>query len=284
MMIKNKFLKVIMIILLLFFCVLLYSRFIGTSGLNVKEYKVTNTSLSSNFDGFKIVHLSDIHYGTIINLKRLEQIVEKVNMLKPDIVVITGDLTDRDTTIEENDISDIASCLSKINASIGKYAIRGNHDYEIASWEKIILQSDFINLEESYELIYKDGYEPILIAGLSSMQHEISVEERFNTLNSEIENLEENILYKILIIHEPDIIASINTTNYPLVLAGHSHNGQVRIPFIGAIIKPNGAKQYYDEYYQVNQSELYISSGIGTSELDFRLFNRPSFNLYRLTS
>ena len=70
--------------------------------------------------------------------------------------------------------------------------------------------------------------------------------------------------------------------NIDLFLSGHSHNGQVRIPFIGAVVKPIGAKVYYDEYYQVDETELYISSGIGTSALDFRFLNKPSINLYRL--
>lgn len=281
-MIKNKIFKFIITILLLFFCVLLYSRFIGTSGLNVKEYKITINNLPDNFQGLKIVHLSDIHYGRIINSKRFEQIVEKVNSLKPDIVVITGDLIDRDTKLTDNDINDISSYLNKINASIGKYIIRGNHDFEINDWKQIVLGSDFTNLDDNYELVYKNGYDPILIAGLSSMQNEKSVEERFNLLDNKINQLKETIQYKILMLHEPDIITSIDTTNYPLVLAGHSHNGQVRLPIIGALVKADGAKQYYDEYYKVNETDLYISSGIGTSELDFRLFNRPSINFYRL--
>ena len=281
---KNKILKVIIIGLLFIFSILLYSRFIGTSGLNIKEYRIENTSLSSNFNGFKIVHLSDIHYGRVINLNRLEQIVEKVNLLNPDIIVITGDLIDRDTILDENSINEIISTLSKFNPSIDKYIIRGNHDYCTESWEKIISKSGFINLEETYELIYKNGYDPILIAGLSSTENEKPIKERFDKLNNKIQSLTDNILYKILIIHEPDVIDTLDINNYPIILAGHSHNGQVRLPFIGPLIKAEGAKKHYDEYYKVNNSDLYISSGIGTSELDFRLFNRPSFNLYRLSN
>ena len=175
---KNIILKAIIIGLLFIFSILLYSRFIGTSGLNIKEYKIKNNSLSSNFNGFKIAHLSDIHYGSVINLNRLEQIVEKVNLLNPDIIVITGDLIDRDTILDENSINEIISTLSKFNPSIDKYIIRGNHDYCTESWEKIISKSGFINLEETYELIYKNGYDPILIAGLSSTENEKPIKER----------------------------------------------------------------------------------------------------------
>jgi predicted MPP superfamily phosphohydrolase len=95
---------------------------------------------------------------------------------------------------------------------------------------------------------------------------------------------EKNISYSILIMHEPDYINEIEYENFDLILAGHSHNGQVRLPFIGAIVLPPHAEEYYDEYYKINNTDLYISSGIGTSNLKFRLFNRPSFNLYRIVT
>ena len=82
--------------------------------------------------------------------------------------------------------------------------------------------------------------------------------------------------------HEPDNIKY--TSDFDLVLAGHSHNGQVKLPYIGAIFTPNGSKKYYDEYYKVNKSDLYISGGLGSSILNLRFFNKPSINLYRITN
>ena len=87
-----------------------------------------------------------------------------------------------------------------------------------------------------------------------------------------------------MIMHEPDFIDDFEINNFDLILAGHSHNGQVRLPFIGAIIKPNGAHKYYDSHYKIHNTDLYISSGLGTSIIDVRLFNKPSFNFYRLTN
>ena len=280
----NPIFKLIIIILLILFCLLLYSRFISTSGLKVKEYKIVNENISDNFHGLKIIHISDIHFGSIINSKRLEKLVEKINFIKPDIVVLTGDLIDRDTKLNEQDIEDISNNLKKINANIEKYAIRGNHDYYFSDWETIIENGNFINLDNNYDYIYKDGYEPILITGLSSIQDSTDFTTRYDNLHQEIENQDINSIYQILLIHEPDLIDNITLNNYNLVLAGHSHNGQIRLPFIGSLIKVDGAKKYYDEYYQIEDTQLYISGGIGTSNLDFRFFNKPSFNLYRLTN
>ena len=79
-----------------------------------------------------------------------------------------------------------------------------------------------------------------------------------------------------------DNIDNILKYNFNLVLAGHSHNGQVRFPYSNPLVKPDNAKKYYNEYYKISDTNLYISGGIGNSVLNFRLFNRPSFNLYRL--
>ena len=69
---------------------------------------------------------------------------------------------------------------------------------------------------------------------------------------------------------------------FNLLLAGHSHAGQVRLPFIGAVILPEGAQKYYDSHYKIENSDLYVSNGLGVSNYNFRLFNTPSYSVYRL--
>ncbi len=282
---KHPIIKFIIIFILIIAAILLYSRFIATKGLVTKEYKITSSSIQDNFHGFKIVHISDVHYGRTTDKKDLNNMVKEVNLLKPDIVVLTGDLIDRDTKLDDDLKGEISEVLSSINANVGKYAISGNHDSNFSEWESIINDSGFKNLNDTYELIYNDGYTPILLAGLSSnLNNQVDITERYNKIleYSNNENIKE--LYKILLIHEPDYINNIDYSNFNLILAGHSHNGQVRLPFIGGIILPNGAKKYYKEHYKINNTDLYISSGIGTSGISFRLFNKPSINFYRLTN
>ena len=281
---KHPILKFIFILLLIAFLLLLYSRFISTSGLKVKEYKIVNENIPDNISGLKIVHLSDIHYGRIIDKKRLEKIVERINLIKPDIVVITGDLIDRDTKLTDDDINSITTSLSKINVTTSKYAIRGNHDYVFDKWKDIINDSNFINLDNSYDYIYVNNYEPILISGLSFLQDEEDVNSRYNTIKNSIDKDNINTIYNILLVHETDFVDNIDISRYNLILGGHSHNGQVRLPFIGTIILTKESKKYYDEYYDLGTTDFYISSGLGTSELDFRFFNKPSFNFYRITN
>lgn len=291
---KKGIKKKLIIFLIIFIClissILLYSRFIGTSGLSIKEYKVENTKLPDSFYGLKIIHISDIHYGRTIKMKEFRKVVEEINLRNPDIVVFTGDLFDNNETLTKEDIKEITEAFKKINATIGKFAITGEHDFKKEEWSTIMKDSGFTNLNDTYELIYKEGYEPIMIAGLSTnLKGTKNAKDKITPINDYINSIKDseevNIPhYKILLLHEPDYINDINYRNYDLILAGHSHNGQIIIPIIGSIIKPKGAQEYYSEHYSLNKTDLYISSGLGTTKLDFRLFNRPSFNFYRLVN
>ncbi len=275
---KIKFLiKLLIILLIIFLVFILYSYFIGTSGLKVKEYKIENKNIPYEFNGLKIIHISDIHYGKHFNEKKLKKVVTIINEINPDIVVFTGDLADKN--ISKEDEQNLIKLLSKINYNIGKYAVTGNHDYD--NFENIMKESNFKVLNNTYEIIYgKDS--KIMLSGVSTNWHDDNINKKLESTNDYL--TETNVNYKILLIHEPDFINNINNQNFDLILSGHSHNGQVRLPFIGAIWTPRGSKRYYKNYYKVNNSDLYISSGLGTSGLNLRLFNKPSINFYRLVS
>lgn len=287
---KNTILKKIIITTLIITAVactfLLYSRFIGTKGLIIKEYKVENQKITDNFHGLKIVHISDVHYGTTIYKKELDNIVKKINLLKPDIVVLTGDLLDDNTDIKTAE-KEIIKSLSNIDATIGKFAITGNHDSKFSEWESIIKNSGFTNINDTYDRIYKDGTNYILLSGISTNMFENNdINTKLQTTKDFINTVpeeEKNNIYKILLLHEPDFIDNITDIEFDLILAGHSHNGQVKLPFVGAVKTPIYSTKYYDEHYKINNSDLYISSGLGTSKVKFRLFNKPSINFYRIT-
>lgn len=276
---KNKILTIIIILIVAFILFLLYAHFIGTKGLIVKEYKI-DTSIPKSYDGLKIVHISDIHYNRTFKEKELKKLVKKVNLINPDIIVITGDVLDND--IEVPDSKEVLTKYFKeMNAKIGKYAVNGNHDLKYDYWIDIMNNSDFKVLNNTYDLIYYEENDPIIIAGMSSSFDNINIDEKLNDYNNFIS--ENDIKYKILLLHEPDTIDNINN-NFDLILAGHSHNGQVRLPLIGATILPVGSKRYYKEHYTINNSELYISSGLGTSTLPLRFLDHPSINFYRINT
>lgn len=275
----KKFLAITFIILLSIFGILLYSRYVATSGLITKEYVIT-TDIADSYDGFKIVHFSDLHYGRIITDQELKIISKEINLINPDIVVFTGDLIDDSIDIDNFNDEKLISFLSSIKAKYGKYAVRGNHDYVVYAdkIKNLFADSGFTYLENSYDILYNESNDKIFIGGLDTSFYDK------DDLDKTLAYQNENISYKIILTHEPDIsdeiVSKDNTIN--LILAGHSHNGQVRLPFIGALTTPEKAKKYYDNYYKIQNTDLYVSSGIGVSKVDFRLFNRPSINFYRI--
>ena len=271
--------KILLFIIIFISLFLLYSRFIGTNGLNVKEYSIIDTKIPEGFYGLKIVHISDINYKMTTTKKELKKVVDEVNSLKPDIVILSGDLFNKDINYTKNDYKNIIEELSNINYTIGKYAIKGDNDLNIKKWETVIADSNFINLNNSYDLIYYNGLKPILLVGISSNYKKNHIK---NTINSINEQIKDEYSYSILTLHEPDYINDFDYSKFNLILSGHSLNGGIKLPFIGGIIKPKGAKIYYDEYYNLDNTKLYISGGIGTNKFKFRFNNTPAFNLYRL--
>ena len=266
--------KIVFVLILLITTIFLYGRYYNTKGLKVKEYKIKSESILDNFYGFKIVHITDIHYKVTTDLSDLKKLVNEVNLLKPDIVVLTGDLFDSSVKYTNNDYDDLINVLKGIKVSIDKFAIKGDQDLNNDSWESVITSSGFNNLNSNYEEIYNKGLEPILLVGCGSLE---SVDDITN-------NIEKDYSYKILLIHEPDMIKSIDYDYYNLILAGHSLNGQIILPYFGGIIKPKGSRTYYKDYYKLNNTDIYISGGIGTGKLKFRFLNKPSINLYRLAN
>lgn len=261
--------------LVFIFILLIYSRFIGTTSLKINEI-VINTNINDSYKGLKIVHFTDMHYKKIITENRVKELIKNINNTKPDLILFTGDLLDNLYNITNTDTNFLIKELSKLEAKYGKYAILGDQDYkekEVIS--NIYIQSNFILLNNSSTTIYNEYNDKIILIGLGSY-----LENDFNLDNIKIDTN----TYSIFMVHEPDIIDNIRTkySNTSLILSGHSINGSINIPGIKKLLLPEGATKYYEPYYKLDNTSIYISNGIGVNNLNFRLFNKPSFNLYRL--
>ena len=274
-----KLLIIIFILGALFFT---YTTYISTVKIHTREYRVINNKIPNNFNGTKIAHFSDLHFGSTMNLKKVKEIVKKINETNPDIIVFTGDLIDKTYNLTNNEQEKIIKELKKLNSTLGKYAILGEED--LNSFQTIMNASNFTILNNEYELIYKDNNNPILLVGLNNNSKDTaSIDNAYKYFTEENHNPN---IYSITLTHEPDTVDLINTDNTNLILAGHSHNGSVRIPFINkALFNKEGAKKYNQDYYNINNTKLYISSGLGTNNyVGFRLFCRPTISLYRISN
>ena len=275
----KKIVLIISIILILIMSFFAYSRYVATTRFKINEYVIRNSNIPDSFYGVKIVHISDIHYKSTTDYLNLKRIVNKINLIKPDIVILSGDIFDKNIKYTDKDYEQIKEQLKNIDYSISKYAIKGNSDLNIKKWEEIINDSDFINLNDTYDYIYNEGIDPILIVGISSNY-------KNNHINKTIEEIKKETTtsykYSILVLHEPDFIDDIINLNFNLALAGHSMGGKIKLPIIGGIAKNKYSKKYYNNYYRIENTNLFISNGIGTDSLKLRFRNTPSINLYRL--
>lgn len=281
---QRKIIISIIVIVVFVALVYIYAYFLGTAGLKVKEYKIKKKSFVEEYNGLKIAHITDLHYGNHIAKEKIVKLVNEVNSLKPDLIFLTGDLVDNIITTAEH--KELVNVLKNLQARIGKYAVKGNHDTYYEKYDELIIEIEFKSIDDTYDEIYLDENNFIFLSGLSdSIFNSKSTKDRFSDINLKLDDQDhmKNCILKLLLIHEPDYIEQIDYNRFDVIFSGHSHNGQVRLPIIGSLYEPIGAKKYYKEHYELEKTDLYISSGIGLSWLPIRLFNKPSFNFYRIT-
>ena len=273
--------KIIFILLMTGLIFFTYTTYISTKKITIREYRIINQKIPNSFNGTKIIHFTDLHYGSTMDINDLKKITKLINERNPDLVLFTGDLIYQKYELKNDEKQKIIDELSKIDSSLGKYAILGNEDNEIIG--NILTQCNFKILRNEYELIYNNDNNPIQLIGLSSsLKNEIDLEKSYSYFNEPTHN---SNIYTITILHEPDTVDKIiNNYQTDLFLAGHSHNGTITIPYFNyPIIKEKEAIKYSQEYYKLNNGELYISGGLGT-QTGIRLFQRPSINFYRISN
>lgn len=275
--------KAILIITILIGGFFTYNSYVATVKIKVREYRVVNSKIPESFNGIKIIQFSDLHYGSTMNEENLKDIKKLINDRKPDLIVFTGDLIDSNYKITEKQKEVLSKKLKELNATLGKYAILGDEDSEEII--TIYNQSDFTILKNEYELIYNEKNDPIILIGLDSLiEGRRSIDQAYSYFKQETYN---SNIYTITIMHEPDsAIDLLGTYQTDLALAGHSHNGNIRIPIANIPLeRKEGAKKYNQDYYQIGSTDLYVSSGLGTNnKTGIRFFCRPSINFYRLSN
>ena len=275
----HKILNFFLFLVIFIVLIVLYSKYVGTKGLIVKEYRVESEILTTNFNGTKIVHFSDLLYKSTIDKKDVQKMVDRINILKPDIVVFTGNLVTNNIKITDKDTEFLISELSRIDARIDKYAIYGEYDYKYSEYESVMTKSGFILLNNSYEEVYSDNNDPIYIVGLPcSLKENTKLEEAFKFYK------EETRKFIIVLVHDGQTIKSLDESDYEvdMILGGYSLNGSIVLPLYGGVFKEPSSYKYSSPFSERGITKIYISSGLGTKKYGFRFFNRPSFNFYRL--
>ncbi|MBE4908930.1 metallophosphoesterase [Bacillus luteolus] len=255
-----------------------YAKYIEPKMIHLTKHTIQHPLIPSSFNFKKIVQFSDTHVGPFFTIEQLEEVVEKINQTKPDIVLFTGDLLDEPNKYPFPET--IPPILSKIQAPLGKYCIYGNHDhggYGTEIYKEIMHQGGFTLLKNSSAIISQDG-ENIVIAGLDdAMLGRPDYTHTFASFSKES-------LFTILLVHEPDLAPQSAYHGAHIQLSGHSHGGQIQLPFLGPLVTPPLGSKYYEGTHTIENLTLFVNKGLGTTRLPFRFLAIPEISVYTLKS
>lgn len=256
-------------------CLLLIYFYYENTTLQITNYSISSSKIPSEFNDYKVIQISDYHNE---RSKRLNNdLIDKLKNEKPNIIVITGDFIDPYKFNKEPYIN----LIKEIKEIAPIYYVLGNHEAQFSNFEEIknrVEEQGVIILENETKIIEK-GNSKINLIGINDpqMAHEKSVNDS-TIIDKELEisNYNKN-LFSILLSHRPETFKTYVKNNIDVVLTGHAHGGQFRIPFIGGIVAPNQGlfPKYTSGLFKENNTNMIISRGIGNSIIPVRINNQP---------
>lgn len=244
-----------------------YAAAVEPALLKVREETIIIDNLPAGFDGYRIAQLTDFHYRPILDEALISKAVAEAMGFEPDLIALTGDFID-----ESNDVLEpLLEVLSPLAAPHGVYGVIGNHDYYYLSNEGI--REAF--QKSSIQLLLNEVCESTLATG-EKLQI-VGLDTAYNNPNFSMPVKGRGDAFRLVLAHEPDVFDKVVKNYAPhLQLSGHTHGGQVRVPFIGyAPFTPSYGHNYVDGHFQVEDSRLFVSSGLGTSIARLRLACKP---------
>ena len=237
--------------------------------LHIRKEVITSTKLDKSFNDFLMVFFSDLHYGEISD-EYLDEVIEKINSLDPEVVLFGGDLVDHysNKPLNDEEREQLINALAKIEAPLGKFAVLGNHDLDSENTKNAITNileaADFNIITNKSVAIHNFQGASFNLIGLDSLAlGNPDIKEAFSLIDES--------LYNLVLCHTPDIVDELpNSADY--MLSGHSHGGQVYIPIVSSQFVPYGSqKHYHGKYQNANGTILDITNGIGTTAKKVRL-------------
>ena len=240
--------------------------------IQVTHPRIEVPGLPAAFEGLRICQLTDIHHGPYLALKHVHEAVSLALQQKPDIFVITGDLSHKHSRY----VLPAWDAMSPLQAPLGVWGVMGNHDW----WHGIGpsrrgAEKAGVDIIDNRAVSLVRGGERLWLAGVGDMwEDEQDLSGALNRVP-----LDEPA---VLLTHNPDYAEEMDDARVKLMLAGHSHGGQICPPLMGPLKVPNKMK-YAMGLVRTTVSQIYISRGIGMSILPFRFNCRPEMPVFELT-
>ncbi len=269
--------------------VLVYARYVEPYWLAVERVTLALPRLALPFDGYRVVHISDIHMDGWMTQERLGRIVDLVNEQEPDLVAITGDFVSRSAEY----VSGLYEPLGRLRAPDGVVAVLGNHDHlnDADAVRGVLSWAGVTDVSNAVRTLRRDDA-ALHLCGVDCVMY------GYDRLDEVLEALKDaKPGCAVLLAHEPDFAdESAATGRFDLQLSGHSHGGQVRIPFLktphvvpllsrlGFSFVPPLIYEYPSGLYEVGGMYQYTNRGLGVIYARFRLNCRPEVTVLTLRS
>ncbi len=220
------------------------------------------------FDGYKILQVSDLQNKVFG--KEQEPLLRKMEASAPDIIVITGDLLDRNRT-------DVETAMDFIRQAVQiapVFFVSGNHEHQSGEWETLadaMVEEGVTVLDNGKSIIERNG-ETITLLGLADKKVNPQYDKVLHTLMAGEESG-----FHILLSHRPELFEAYVQAGVDLVFTGHAHGGQIRLPFLGGIFAPHQGffPNYTEGMHEQDGTVMVVSRGLGNSSFPLRIFNRP---------
>ena len=249
------------------------------SWVEVSQVEIPLGSLPKAFNGYRILQISDIHIGGWMDRDKLSHVVDLAMEQNPDLIVTTGDYVIGHSWTNTLDYAaaDFIEVMKPLTDAYAVIGVMGNHDHwaDVSRAREMLQGAGILELQNDVYRLVK-GEDHIYIAGLDDISEG---KERLG-------DVEEKLPYgshTILLAHEPDF-ADVTSTRgrFMLQLSGHSHGGQVVIPFVGPPVLPRWARRYPAGLYLLGEMWLYTNRGVGMTSPFVRFNCRPEMTVFTL--
>lgn len=263
--------KKLIIFIICIICLLTYLQY-ENKALEITTIEVEDSKIPKLFDNFSIIQISDLHDAEFG--KNQKNLIERVKEIDPDIIVITGDFID----FSRYNIKNSSNFISGVSDSYNVYYVPGNHEATLKSrYEEVrdnLQKAGATVLDNQNYKICKDN-KCINLIGVQDISFIENKDE--NILKNTISELKDESLYNILLSHRPNLWETYEKAGMDLVLSGHAHGGQIRLPFTNGLYAPDQGvfPQYTSGANKFGNTLVVISRGLGNSRFPFRVNNRP---------
>ena len=258
-----------------------YGFLIEPGLFQVERVRLKLKRLPRSFSGIRIAQISDIHMGGWMNQERLQEVMDLITEEKPDVLLITGDFLIGHQFDETSPqlLQDLITVLSPLSQAIPTFAVLGNHDY-------------WTNAEAVRNMFSTCGIRDLTntvftLTRANVHLHICGVDDIWEGVPN-LELIASQLTYNsvsILLAHEPDFAdKSARTGSFDLQVSGHSHGGQVVLPFLGPPILPYLGRKYPSGLYKIGEMYQYTNRGVGMAGLPVRWNCRPEITIFELVS